>query len=129
MREFIAKYEMLWILPLCLIVSLFSVYGLYSFKEHKSEKIEVLMVPLSEVAGNTNPSEPSEVYCASETLIENFLSFKTAQEKYQRVVYDPYYVVEGYVTLDTVCQKASIAFLSEYSGKGYYLSSYLKEGN
>jgi hypothetical protein len=127
MREFLAKYEMIWILPLTFLVALFSVFGLYSFEKNQGP-LEVL-VPVSEISEYFQPESPGEIYCASELMIENFESFKTAQEKYRMVVFDPYYTSGAYVSQESLCRPASNGFLAEFSSKGYYLLSYLKEGN
>jgi len=127
MREFLSKHEMLWIFPLTFLVALFSVFGLYSFDKNDST-IEIV-VPISQISGYLTPKTPDEVYCASELLIQNFDSFKTVQEKYRMVVFDPYYTSGAYVSPEAQCHKASAGFLADYSAKGYYLQGYLKGGN
>jgi hypothetical protein len=127
MREFLAKHELLWILPLTFLVALFSVFGLYSFEKNESQ-LEVL-VPISQISEYFQPKNPGEIYCASELMIENFESFKTAQEKYRMVVFDPYYTSGAYVSQESKCSQASNGFLAEFSSKGYLLQGYLKEGN
>jgi len=125
MREFLAKHEILWILPLTFLVAIFSVYGLHSFDKTKASTTEIL-VPLSEISGFTKPFESSEIYCATETLVKDMNL--VSQEKYTRIVFDPYYHEGAYVSIDTVCKKASIGFLADFSDKGYFIPSYLRDG-
>lgn len=128
MGEFLAKHEFLWILPLTFLVALFSVYGLYSFDKTKASNVEVL-VPISEISGFIKPLESSEIYCASETLVKDISVSAASQEKYNRIVFDPYYyTADAYVSTDAVCKKASIGFLADFSAKGYFIPSYLRDG-
>lgn len=123
--RFLVKYEFFWILPLTLLVAILSVFGLETLKKGK-ETLEVL-VPISEISGFIQPDNPEVIYCASELLIENFQSFKTVQEKYRRIVYDPYYLTGAYVSPETDCRYASYAFLTKYSKEGYVIQSYIRK--
>lgn len=119
MGKFLAKWELLWILPLAFVVSVFSVKGLETFN---SSDASFMLVPIEEIYGSESESY-DQVYCASSLVIENFKS-ENSETKFrsEKSIYDSFQRKGSYVSPSTVCSKASREFLEKWESQGFVYS-------
>ena len=113
MREFLAKFELIWMVPFCALVAVFSVFGLYSFDKSKAYPVET--IEIEKISSYRKASRPDEIYCASKIRVDP--DRPDLLNKYS--VWDAFNKEGARVSLDTECVKVpNDAFLTKYLAKG-----------
>jgi hypothetical protein len=116
MRNFFARHELVWILPLVAIVSYLSVSGLNLMKKVSTQPAPK-MVSIHEIRGYDHPDGMDQIYCKSSLIIDN--PGTDSEHRSVSVVFDGWYRPGSLVALDTICSKASQAFVDKAIYEGF----------